>query len=129
MRGRDAIHGVFTTTWEARHDDYWVVKISSNGTKQWDKRFGGKENEVIRSIALTADGNYLLAGSSFASPVSGPVRIVVYNLLGDLVQTVYQGQAEAGQTHQYIFTKSGLKPGIYLCRLVAGTRAVDKKWS
>jgi len=49
--------------------DYWVVKITSNGTKQWDKAFGGSGEENVASVKQTSDGGYILAGSS-NSPVS-----------------------------------------------------------
>jgi hypothetical protein len=44
--------------------DYWVVKIDANGIKQWDKRFGGTSNEGLRSLQQTADGGYILGGTS-----------------------------------------------------------------
>jgi hypothetical protein len=44
--------------------DYWAVKISSTGTKQWDKRFGGSAAEELRTVLQTSDGGYLLAGRS-----------------------------------------------------------------
>ncbi|QMU28343.1 GEVED domain-containing protein [Adhaeribacter radiodurans] len=49
--------------------DYWVIKINSSGTKQWDKRFGGSLNDDLQTIIRTSDGNYLLGGTSnsFAS--------------------------------------------------------------
>ena len=50
--------------------DFWTVKISSSGAKLWDKRFGGSGDEELRSVRLTSDGGYLLAGKS-ASGISG----------------------------------------------------------
>jgi len=50
--------------------DFWVVKIDQNGTKIWDKRFGGSGSDQCRSIIRTADGNYLLCGHS-TSGISG----------------------------------------------------------
>jgi hypothetical protein len=44
--------------------DYWVVKIDSKGEIIWQKTFGGKYNDDLRSISLTQDGGYLLGGSS-----------------------------------------------------------------
>ena len=44
--------------------DYWVVKIDANGIKQWDKRFGGTSNEGLHSLQQTADGGYILGGTS-----------------------------------------------------------------
>ncbi|MDQ3292774.1 MAG: GEVED domain-containing protein, partial [Bacteroidota bacterium] len=50
--------------------DYWVVKINANGVKQWDKRFGGSLNDDLQALIQTADGNYLLGGTT-ASVASG----------------------------------------------------------
>ncbi|QMU30549.1 T9SS type A sorting domain-containing protein [Adhaeribacter radiodurans] len=50
--------------------DYWLVKIKGDGTKIWDKRFGGSLNENLEGLALTINGDYLLGGSSF-SGISG----------------------------------------------------------
>ncbi|QHT68237.1 hypothetical protein GXP67_17105 [Rhodocytophaga rosea] len=44
--------------------DYWVVKISSDGTKQWDKSFGGDGFDDLTSLIQTSDGGFLLAGHS-----------------------------------------------------------------
>ena len=46
--------------------DYWVVKVDSSGAKQWDRRFGGSQDEELYAIELTADGGYLLGGSSYS---------------------------------------------------------------
>ncbi|WP_158267547.1 T9SS type A sorting domain-containing protein [Adhaeribacter arboris] len=50
--------------------DYWMLKINGSGKKLWDKRFGGSQEEELRTIQLTQDGGYLLGGSSH-SGVSG----------------------------------------------------------
>ncbi len=42
--------------------DFWVVKVDTSGMKQWDRRFGGDNNEYSRSIIKTRDDGYLLAG-------------------------------------------------------------------
>ena len=44
--------------------DYWVVKITSSGVKQWDKTFGGTKTEITYSVINTSDGGFLLAGFS-----------------------------------------------------------------
>jgi hypothetical protein len=49
--------------------DYWVVKVSSNGTKQWDKTFSGIYDDKLFALQQTTDGGYILGGWS-ASPVS-----------------------------------------------------------
>ena len=44
--------------------NFWVVKVDSIGTKQWDRVFGGTSGETYSNALNTPDGNYLLAGSS-----------------------------------------------------------------
>ncbi|TGE27451.1 T9SS type A sorting domain-containing protein [Hymenobacter metallicola] len=48
--------------------DYWLVKVDASGTKLWDKTVGGTANDYLNNVLMTADGGYLLAGSS-DSPV------------------------------------------------------------
>ncbi|QMU28785.1 T9SS type A sorting domain-containing protein [Adhaeribacter radiodurans] len=43
---------------------YWVVKISSNGTKQWEKSFASSDNNYLGALVTTPDGGYLLGGES-----------------------------------------------------------------
>ncbi len=55
---------------EANHDttnlthDYWVVKTDSAGNMQWDKRYGGIDDDQLTSVRQASDGGYLLAGAS-----------------------------------------------------------------
>jgi hypothetical protein len=44
--------------------DYWIVKINSNGVKQWDKTFGGASDDILTNIIPTPDNGFLLAGYS-----------------------------------------------------------------
>jgi len=50
--------------------DYWIVKTDSLGNKQWDRDFGGADDDWLYSIQLTADGGFILGGWS-ASGISG----------------------------------------------------------
>jgi len=50
--------------------DYWVVKIDSVGTIQWQNSIGGNSFEDLSNIKQTADGGYILGGMS-DSPISG----------------------------------------------------------
>ncbi|HLG35507.1 MAG TPA: T9SS type A sorting domain-containing protein [Bacteroidia bacterium] len=44
--------------------DYWVVKLYSTGILQWQKSLGGTGYDEARSVQQTADGGYIVAGSS-----------------------------------------------------------------
>ncbi|PIF44471.1 putative secreted protein (Por secretion system target) [Chryseobacterium sp. 52] len=43
--------------------DYWVVKLNKDGKVEWEKNFGGKGDDHIRTLALTSSG-YIIGGES-----------------------------------------------------------------
>ncbi|WP_250254772.1 T9SS type A sorting domain-containing protein [Chryseobacterium sp. Marseille-Q3244] len=43
--------------------DYWIVKLDKNGKVEWEKNFGGKGDDHIRTLALTSSG-YVIGGES-----------------------------------------------------------------
>jgi hypothetical protein len=42
--------------------DYWVVKLDSAGTLQWQTSLGGTSYDEVYAIQQTSDGGYVLAG-------------------------------------------------------------------
>jgi hypothetical protein len=44
--------------------DYWVWKMDEKGELDWQKTIGSTGQDKLRSVLLTNDGGYLLAGSS-----------------------------------------------------------------
>lgn len=50
--------------------DYWVVKLNTSGTILWQKTIGGNGSDALNSLQQTADGDYILGGSS-SSDISG----------------------------------------------------------
>jgi hypothetical protein len=45
-------------------NDIWLIKINANGTKVWDKSFGGADQDLLASMIATSDGGFLLGGYS-----------------------------------------------------------------
>jgi hypothetical protein len=43
--------------------DYWIVKLDKNGKVEWEKNFGGKGDDHIRTLALTSNG-FVIGGES-----------------------------------------------------------------
>ena len=46
--------------------DFWVVKLNKEGKVEWEKSFGGKEDDHIRTLANT-DTGFIIAGESRSS--------------------------------------------------------------
>ena len=53
-----------TESFGAGSYDFWLIKTNPDGDSLWSRTFGGRENDVCRSIIQTADGGFVLAGLS-----------------------------------------------------------------
>ncbi|MBK1895784.1 T9SS type A sorting domain-containing protein [Chryseobacterium paridis] len=43
--------------------DYWIVKLSKDGKVEWEKNYGGKGDDHLRTLAVTSSG-YIIGGES-----------------------------------------------------------------
>ena len=48
-------------------DDFWILKLNSDGTKAWDKSYGGSSADYAYSIQKTDDGGFIVAGVTYSS--------------------------------------------------------------
>ncbi|HXI51224.1 MAG TPA: hypothetical protein VNH84_06960, partial [Candidatus Saccharimonadales bacterium] len=49
-------------------EDFWVVRLDTNGNQLWDRSYGGASTEYLQGIQETADGGFALAGFSISAP-------------------------------------------------------------
>ncbi len=80
----DGGYAVTGWTWSsgAGGSDFWVLKLDGDGNIQWQKTYGGREDDQAESIQQTTDGGYVVAGwtESFGA---GDSDIWVLKLDGD----------------------------------------------
>lgn len=53
-----------TGSFDAGQNDFWLVKVDSNGNMVWNKTYGGSRYESVRALIKTADDGFVLAGST-----------------------------------------------------------------
>jgi len=61
----------YTDSFGEGRKDVYLIKTEPNGNSQWQKTFGGSENDYGFSVQQTSDGGYIIAGdtSSFGAEV------------------------------------------------------------
>lgn len=56
------ILGGYTRSYGAGGSDAWLIKTDASGNEQWNRTFGGLNDESASSIQITSDGGYIFAG-------------------------------------------------------------------
>lgn len=74
----------FTTSFGAKEKDYFVIKVDESGEVQWQKRYGGAGDDVIRIAKQTSDGKYLVAGFTHSFGQKGDIMVLKLDSTGDL---------------------------------------------
>ena len=49
---------------QVEENDFWVLKLDSNGNTEWQKTYGGSGDDKGRAIIQTTDGGYAITGPS-----------------------------------------------------------------
>jgi uncharacterized delta-60 repeat protein len=83
-----------TRSFGASSYDFWVLKLTSDGTVSWQKTYGGANEDHARSIRQTSDGGYIVAGytNSFGAGVYEDFWVLKLNSDGAVVwQKTYGG--------------------------------------
>ena len=109
---------------------YRIKQVDNNGTSSY---YGSAEVE----IGLAAKKFEL--GSNYPNPFNpattmeftlgddGPTLLRVYNMLGQTVMTLFNGDAQAGRLYQVKFDASKLPSGLYFATLESGNQRVMQK--
>lgn len=63
--GGYAIAG-WTDSYGAGEEDFWLIKIDSNGNMQWNQTYGGTGRDEAHSVIQTSDGGYAVVGYTFS---------------------------------------------------------------
>ena len=52
------------------YPDFWVLKLTADGTVDWQRTYGGSHFDQLNSIIQTSDSGYLLGGSTLSAEYS-----------------------------------------------------------
>lgn len=106
------------------NNDYWIVKLSSAGAVQWQKRYGGSGDDFAQSVQQTSDGGYIVAGTTYSSdgtvagpnlsPNANPTKrgkgdywVLKLNSAGDITWHSVLGGTDPDQAYSVQQTKDG----------------------
>ena len=108
-----------TKSFGAGRRDAWVLKLKSDGSVQWQKTYGGEDDDFATSIRQTPDGGYIVAGCTYSFgagegdfwvlKLDGSGNVVwqktyggsAYDWASSIMETPDGGYVVAGITHSF----------------------------
>lgn len=94
--------------------DFWVIKLSSTGDKEWSRYFGGSFTDTPFGVVQTLDNSYVIAGSSDSNDVDIKNNIGTYDFWvikiatdGSLIWEKNFGGTEIDEARGITFTDDG----------------------
>lgn len=88
--------------------DYWVIKISSTGSIEWEETYGsGIYFEYLNSMVSTSDGGYLLGGYTSSMFDGDNYWVIKINSLGNIEWEKTYGGSTTDNLNSMISTSDG----------------------
>ena len=85
----------YTFSFGAGDSDFWVLKLTADGSVAWQKTYGGSPYESPTFIQQTWDGGYIVAGETNFGAGSGDVWVLKLDSLGNVTwQKTFGGSKE-----------------------------------
>jgi len=98
----------WTTSYGAGGTDIYLIKTDARGDTQWTRTYGGAEDESGHTVRQTADGGYIVAGSTLSYGAGdADFYLVRTDEQGDILWTSTYGGDTADLGHSVELTEDG----------------------
>ncbi|MFU8766396.1 MAG: PGF-CTERM sorting domain-containing protein, partial [Candidatus Methanoperedens sp.] len=98
--------------------DAWIIKTDTNGSRLWDKTFGGTNNESAASVQQTSDGGYIISGttSTYGAGGSNAWLLYVLNDESTIANSLPPESPESVRGFKIIMSVIGLLAAVYIVK-------------
>ncbi|GEM_PF-4251665 len=116
--------------WDEADMEFTVIEPEGSTADSWGVVGWKEESSVIPSVAMLGN-NYpnpfnAQTSISFDVPTAGNVSLDIYNIMGQKVATLVNGNVEAG-SHTVVWDAGNYSSGIYFYKLNTGNKVFTKR--
>ncbi len=111
------------------HHGFWNDNVKNNLIAIGDNPNSVKEDELPSEYKLEQNYPNPFNPSTtikFSLPVRSEVKLSIFNLLGQEIETLFQGEKEAG-SYEYVFENKSLSTGVYFYVLESQQSRLSRK--
>jgi hypothetical protein len=91
-----------------RYIDFWLIKTDSSGNVEWNRTYGGTDTEHVRSLIVTSDGGFALAGDTHSFDAGyGDFWLVKTDSSGNMEWNQIYGTKDIENAHSLAETLDG----------------------
>jgi hypothetical protein len=99
-------------------NDYWLVKLDSNGNIEWQKCYGGTGDDSAETVLQLADGSYIIGGygTSTDGDQTGNHGFVsdLWVLKVDSTGSIIWQKSYGGTNHEYLYSLEPTNDGGFI---------------
>ena len=87
--------------------DVWLVRTDAAGDTMWTRTWGGADDDWAGSVALTADGGYIITGTTYSFSGTRDLWLIRADAEGDTMWTRLHGGVRSDGGHSVVATGDG----------------------
>jgi hypothetical protein len=85
-------------------DDFYLLKLDSNGDFLWQKQFGGSNWDSLNFVQQTVDGGYIIAGDTNSTDIPG-LDLIVTSVQGSMYPPAHRYLAKCDSNGDIVWQK------------------------
>jgi hypothetical protein len=111
----------YTTSYGAGEEDVWLIKTDRKGNLIWSQTFGGRNDDVGKSVCQTASGSYIVVGYTYSfSDRGSDVWLIKTDANGKLIwsQNYDGGSGDIGSSVRQTADRGYMVTGVSSSRIL-----------